>query len=76
MKHFCENEKCIFYDLIIKYDDHIVSIDGKRKIKRYLNKIGVDGSTSDVWLCECCTGVLELVNNLMDFNNLKDGVVN
>jgi len=77
MKHFCDNERCIFHNLMIKHDDHIVSMDsGKREIKRYLNKVGADGSTSDIWLCECCTGVLELVNNLMDFNKLKDGVVN
>jgi len=77
MKHFCDNEKCIFHNLMIDNDDHKINLDGKREIKRYLNKIGADGEhAGEVWLCECCTGVLELINDLMDFSKLKDGVVN
>ncbi len=77
MRNFCENTKCIFHNIKVENDDHVVRINKETKIKSHLNRIGIDGTNfNEIWLCDCCIGVLELVNNLVDFSKIKDGVVN
>lgn len=76
-KHFCENDKCMFYNYLIDHDDYYILYRGDKKIKRYLNNVHDHGvKVGEIWLCESCTGAIELVIGLIDYSKLKEGVMN
>lgn len=77
MNNFCENRSCIFHNIQTEKDEVVLINKDKQEVKRYLSKISDnDGFETNIWLCEYCTGVLELVSDLISFNRIKGGVVN
>ena len=76
MNNFCENSKCIFHSIQVDKDDVVLVNKEKKEVKRFLNKIQTEGGNNDVWLCEYCTGVLELIDGIVTFSRMEEGVIN
>lgn len=73
MANFCENTRCIFNNIQTDKEEVVLVNKNKKEVKRYLNKIQTENGESEIWLCEYCTGVLELVDGIITFSRMEEG---